>query len=83
MSKLERTGTYPWDAPRQILCTDNIGAVLEMLVQQSISPIQTNSQEKQAIMDLAFVRKYDALLLFVDADQLDMQYVDCCMEALK
>lgn len=64
------------------MCTDNIGVILESLVQQSISPIQTDSQEKQAILDLASVSKYDALLLFVYADQLNMQYVDCCLEAL-
>lgn len=52
-------------------------------MQQSISPVQTNSQEKQAILDLAFISKYDALLLLAYADQLNMQYVDCCMEGLQ
>ena len=58
-----------------MLCADNIVAVLGLLVQQSISPIQTNSQKKQAVLNPSLVRKYDTLFLFVDTDQLSMQYV--------
>ena len=79
----ERTGTYPWHASRQSLCTDNIAVILDQLVQQSITPVQTNSQEKQAILDLAFVRQYDALLFVVYAVQLNIQYIYCCMDALQ
>lgn len=79
----ERTGTYPWHASRQSLCTGNIAAILDQLVQQNITPVQTNSQEKQAILDLATVRKYDTLLFAVYTVQLNIQYIYCCMEALQ
>lgn len=79
----QKSGTYQWNASRQSLCTDNIAVILDQLGQQSITPVQTNSQEKQAILDLAFVRQYDALLFIVYAVQLNVQYIYCCMDALQ
>ena len=56
---------------------------LQLLLQQRIICVQTDSQEQQAILHFSLISTYDTLLLAVYIDQLNTQYVDCCMKSLQ